>query len=92
MNLPTVLVRSLLTIRPSRVATVTVTTIPGLNETPRSSSGDFDTTVTVGPRPRAAGTATASAAAATASVRSAMVRGCPPDDPVNRNPNRVLTL
>ena len=91
MNLPTALVRSLLTIRPSCVATVTVTTIPGLNETPRSSRGDFDTTVTVGPA-AAAGAATASAAAATASVRSAMARACPPDDPVKRNPNRVLTL
>ena len=91
MNLPTVFVRSLLTILPSCVDTVTVTRIPGLNETPRTWSGDLDTTVTVG-SPAAAGTATASAAAATASVRSAMARACTRDDQMDGNPNRVLTL
>ena len=49
VNLPRVPVRSFRTIRPSLVATVTVTTTPGPNAAPRSWSGAFDTTVTTGP-------------------------------------------
>jgi hypothetical protein len=91
VNLPPALVRGRRTIRPSCVVTVTLTTIPGLNEAPRSWRGDLDTTVTVGPA-AIAGTATAKAAAAVARRRSTIPRACTPHRPRAEDPNRVLTL